>query len=281
MSSRLEKQVVLVTGCSSGIGRALARQLKATGHRPIATGRRLESLADLAADGIETLQLDVRDPASVATAVQAALARAGQIDVLVNNAGMSVFGPLAETPFDRLAALFETNVLGMVAVTKAVFPAMADRRSGRIVNMGSAVGLLPVPFLAGYCASKSAVHVLSQALRIEARPFGIEVVVVQPGGVESKIAESGPGDIERYRAQGSRYQPYYEGIRKCAEASQDDAMPADEFATELVERAFALPAPRTVRLGTGVHFLTKVASMPEEQRDAVFSSSYGLAPSSS
>jgi NAD(P)-dependent dehydrogenase (short-subunit alcohol dehydrogenase family) len=272
----LEQQVVLVTGCSTGIGRALVLELKAAGHRPLATARRPEAVADLAASGIETLPLDVRDPSSVAAAVESAIERAGRIDVLINNAGLTVFGPIVDTPLDRLKVLFETNVMGMLTVTQAVFPRMADRRRGLIVNMGSAVGLLPVPFLASYCASKSAVHILSQALRVEAKPFGIDVVVVQPGGVMSKIADSGPRDIERFRSGDSRYRPYFEGIRKCAEASQEDAMPADEFARELVARAFASPPPRTIRLGTGVHFLAKVANMPEEQRDAVFSGSYGL-----
>ncbi|HLK39116.1 MAG TPA: SDR family NAD(P)-dependent oxidoreductase, partial [Polyangiaceae bacterium] len=177
---------------------------------------------------------------------------------------------------DQLRVLFDTNVLGMLAVTQAVFPGMADRRGGRIINMGSAVGLVPVPFLASYCASKSAVHIVSQGLRLEAKPFGIDVVVVQAGGVQSNIAEAGLRDIERFKSPDSRYRPYYDGIRKCTEASQDDATPADEFARDLVARAFATPAPRTVRLGTGVNFLLKVANMPEEQRDAVFSGSYGL-----
>jgi short-subunit dehydrogenase len=272
----LEKQVVLVTGCSTGIGRALARELKARGHRPFATARRPEALSDLASEGIETLRIDVLDTASIQSAVDAVVERAGRIDVLINNAGMTAFGPIVETPLDKLRALFETNVMGTLAVTQAVFPKMADARHGLIVNMGSVVGLLPVPFLATYCASKSAVHILSEALRVEAKPFGIEVVVVQPGGVQSSIADSGPQEIERFRSPGSRYRSYYDGIRKCADASQDDAMPAEEFAQELVAEAFTTPPPRVIRIGTGTNYVKKLASMPEDQRDAVFSSSYGL-----
>jgi NADP-dependent 3-hydroxy acid dehydrogenase YdfG len=272
----LERQVVLVTGCSTGIGRALVRELQATGHRPFATARRPETIADLAAAGIETLRLDVRDASSITSAVEAVIARAGRIDVLINNAGVGAYGPIAEMPLDKLRGLFDTNVFGLVAVTQCVFPRMADRRRGLIVNMGSAAGLLPIPYLAAYCASKSAVHFVSECLRMEAKPFGIEVVVVQPGGVQSNIADSGPQDIERFRSPESRYRRYYEGIRKCAEASQDDAMPADEFAREVIEAAFATPPPRTIRTGTGATFLTKLAGTPEEQRDAVFVSSYGL-----
>jgi NADP-dependent 3-hydroxy acid dehydrogenase YdfG len=108
----LKAQVVLVTGCSTGIGRALARELKARGHRPFATARRTESIAELAAEGIETLALDVNDPATVKAAVATAMDRAGRIDVLINNAGINLFGPLMELRADEIRPVFETNVLG-------------------------------------------------------------------------------------------------------------------------------------------------------------------------
>jgi NAD(P)-dependent dehydrogenase (short-subunit alcohol dehydrogenase family) len=272
----LEHQVVLVTGCSTGIGRALARELHARGHRAFATARRLASIADLAPEGIDTLPLDVKDPGSIRAAVQAVVDRAGRIDVVVNNAGVNVFGPLAELPLDSLRDVFETNVLGLAAVTQAVFPYMADRRAGRIVNVGSVVGVLPTPFAGGYCASKSAVHMLSEVLRMEVSPFGIDVVVVQPGGVKSSIADSGARGLERYRAPGSRYHPVYAGIEKRAYASQDDPMPAEDFARELVTQAFATPPPRMIRLGTGADRLPQLAELPGEQRDAMLSSTFGL-----
>jgi NADP-dependent 3-hydroxy acid dehydrogenase YdfG len=272
----LVKQVVLVTGCSTGIGRALVRELRAAGHRPMATARRLESIADLAGEGVETLRLDVCDPPSVAAAVNEVVARAGRLDVVINNAGVTAFGPIAETPLDKIRSLFETNVMGLLAVTQAVFPQMAEQRRGLVVNFGSIVGLVPVPFATGYCASKSAVHMLSEGLRIEAKPFGIDVVVVQPGAVKSSIADSGAQDIERYRAADSRYARFYEGIRKCAYSSQDDPMPAEDFARELVAKALTTPAPRTLRLGTGARYLAKLAEMQGEPRDALLASGYGL-----
>ena len=272
----LEKQVVLVTGCSTGIGRALSRELRARGHRPFATARRLESIADLASEGIDTVQLDVKDAASIGAAVRTVVDVAGRIDVLVNNAGLNVFGPLAEVPLESLRDVFETNVLGLAAVTQAVFPRMADRRSGLIVNVGSVVGFLPTPFAGGYCATKSAVHMLSEVLRMEVRPFGIEVIVVQPGGVKSSIADSGARGLERYRCESSRYHRAYPGIEKRAYASQDNPMPAEDFARELVTQAFAIPPPRVIRLGTGTDLLTRLAEMPGEQRDAMLSSNFGL-----
>ncbi|HEX4476356.1 MAG TPA: SDR family NAD(P)-dependent oxidoreductase [Polyangiaceae bacterium] len=274
--SSLERQVVLVTGCSTGIGRALATELRARGHRPFATARRLESISDLAQAGVDTLALDVNDPASIASAVKAVIERAGRLDVLINNAGVNTFGPLLEVPLDKARQVFETNVLGVVATTQAVFPHFAERRAGRIINVGSVVGVLPTPFAASYCASKSAVHMLSDVLRMEVKPFGIDVVVVQPGGVRSHIAATSASDVERYRGAPSHYGFAYEGIVKRANASQENPMPAEEFAAELVKLGFATPAPRVIRLGTGSEYLPKLAELPPDDRDAMLSANYGL-----
>jgi NAD(P)-dependent dehydrogenase (short-subunit alcohol dehydrogenase family) len=274
--SLLEKQVVLVTGCSTGIGRALACELAGRGHRVFASARRLESISDLAVIGAQPLELDVTQPESIARAVGSVLQRVGRIDVLVNNAGVNTFGPLTELPLEKVRSLFETNVLGLLAVTQAVFAPMAERRSGRLINVGSVVGLLPTPFAGAYCASKAAVHMLSEVLRMELQPFGIDVVVVQPGGVKSSIADSGSGDIARYDTESSKYRPAYNGIVKRAYASQDNPMPAEEFARQLVEQAFETPPPRTIRLGTGADYLPQLAEMPPEQRDPLLSKAYEL-----
>jgi NADP-dependent 3-hydroxy acid dehydrogenase YdfG len=274
--SSLEKQVVLVTGCSTGIGRALSRELRARGHRPFATARRLESISDLAAEGIETLQLDVEDGGSIERAVGQIRERAGRLDVLVNNAGKNVFGPILEVPLADVRGVFETNVMGLLAVTQAVFPVMADQQSGLILNVGSVVGLLPTPFAGGYCATKSAVHMLSEVIRMEVRPFGIDVVVVQPGGVKSSIADSASRELDRYSLDSSRYHRAYDGIKKRAYASQDNPMLAEDFARELVLQAFVTPPPRIIRLGTGSEHLPRLAELPGEQRDAMLSANYGL-----
>jgi NAD(P)-dependent dehydrogenase (short-subunit alcohol dehydrogenase family) len=260
--------VWLVTGCSTGIGRALAGELVARGHRTFASARKLEAVADLASAGAETLALDVNDPASVSAAVETVVARAGRIDVVVNNAGINVYGPLVEIPLERIQALFSTNVLGVIAVVQAAFPHMAARRAGRIVNVGSVVGVLPTPWAAPYCASKSAVHMLSDVLRIEVRPFGIDVVEVQPGAVQSSIADSGSHDLARYAAPTSHYRAATEGIRRRAYASQMDPMPTDEFARRMIEACFADPPPRVVRLGARVDALAELAAADPDTRDA-------------
>jgi NAD(P)-dependent dehydrogenase (short-subunit alcohol dehydrogenase family) len=269
-------RVVLVTGCSTGIGRALARELHARGHRVFASARNRAALDELAAAGIATLALDVNDPASIQAAVDQVIAAAGRIDVLINNAGVNHFGPLMELPLASLRSVLDTNVVGLAAVTQAVFPHMADRRSGLVINVGSVVGLLATPFAAAYCASKSAVHMLSEVLRMELAPFGIRVVVVQPGGVKSSIAVSGSRDLERYSQASSRYQPAYDGIVKRANASQDKPMLAEDFARELIAQAFVAQPPRVIRLGTGSDTLPKLAELPGEERDKLMHAIYGL-----
>ena len=167
-------------------------------------------------------------------------------------------------------------MIGLVAVAQAVIPSMAARGRGRIVNVGSVVGILPTPYAGAYCASKAAVHSLSDVLRMEVAPFGIDVVVVQPGGVRSAISETGSSDIERYRTEGSLYRAGWDGIHKRAWASQQGAMPAEDFAREMVAQAFADPAPRLIRLGTGSDSLPRMAELPGEERDAMLSASFGL-----
>jgi len=269
-------RVVLVTGCSTGIGRALALELHGRGERVFATARNPAALSELASAGIATLALDVNDPASIEAAVGQVIAAEGRIDVLINNAGVNTFGPLMELPLVSLRTMLDTNVLGLAAVTQAAFPHMADRKSGLVINVGSVVGLLPTPYAGSYCASKSAVHMLSEVLRMELAPFGIRVVVVQPGGVKSSIAVNGSRDLERYAQPSSRYHKAYDGIVKRANASQDKPMLAEDFARELITQAFVADPPRIIRLGTGSDVLPKLAELPGEERDKLMHSLYSL-----
>ena len=144
--ARKENQVVLITGCSSGIGRALAREFAACGHRVVATARRLESIEDLGDDSIQILQLDVTDEHSVENAVKNAYALNGRIDIVVNNAGYALIGPVAEIELEDLRTQLETNVVGVVAMIRAVVPHMVERSGGRIVNIGSVSGVTATPF---------------------------------------------------------------------------------------------------------------------------------------
>ena len=183
-----EQKVVLITGCSSGIGRAAARRFAAEGFRVYASMRRPEAAAELRAEAaasnwaLFTPALDVTSDASVDAAVSALLAETGgRLDVLVNNAGYYLLGPVEETGPDQLRALYETNVFGVQRVTRAVLPAMRARATGAIVNISSVAGRVAVPVAGGYHSSKWALECLSEALRYELRPFGIRVAIVEPG----------------------------------------------------------------------------------------------------
>jgi NADP-dependent 3-hydroxy acid dehydrogenase YdfG len=148
----LRNQVVVITGCSSGIGRALAFEFHRKGYRTFATARRPESLKELSEQGLEAVRLDVAESSSVKAGISTVMERTGRIDILVNNAGFNPFGPLAEVPIEQIRSLFETNVIGPIAVIQEVFRHMVQQRSGRIVNIGSVAGLLPNPFAGPYSA---------------------------------------------------------------------------------------------------------------------------------
>ncbi|MEO5823765.1 MAG: SDR family NAD(P)-dependent oxidoreductase [Vicinamibacteraceae bacterium] len=180
--------VVLITGCSTGIGRAAASHLSACGHTVIATARRVEDLAGLAAAGCRTLPLDVTDEASMRAAVQAIETEHGRIDVLVNNAGYSQSGAVESVPLARTRAQFETNLFGPLRLTQLVLPGMRRRGTGHIVNVSSMGGRLVFPGGGVYHASKYALEAVSDALRYELRPFGVAVVLIEPGLIKTHFA---------------------------------------------------------------------------------------------
>jgi NAD(P)-dependent dehydrogenase (short-subunit alcohol dehydrogenase family) len=174
-----DQKIVLITGASSGIGRATAELLASRGYRVFSTARDPDTVAPVR--GVELLPLDVRDDASVASSVEAVLGQTGRIDVLVNNAGYSVVGAIEETSASEAQALFDTNVFGVLRMVRAVLPAMRRQGSGTIVNTSSVLGFLPAPFMGLYASSKHALEGLSESLDHEVRGFGIRVVLVEPG----------------------------------------------------------------------------------------------------
>jgi len=175
---------VLITGCSSGIGRAAAVELTKRGFDVIATARKPETLEDL--DVAEKLRLDVNDDASIGEVQK----NAGQVDVLVNNAGFGVGGPIESVPVAEIRRLFETNVFGCIRMIQAFVPQMRERGSGVVVNVSSIAGLVSSPLGGYYSASKHALEAISEALHYEVGHFGIKVRVVEPGGFETNIQEN-------------------------------------------------------------------------------------------
>ena len=198
----------LVTGCSSGIGRAVALSLHGAGYPVYATARRLESIKDLADAGLSTLALDVTDEASMGAAVARVVGDHGAVGVLVNNAGYALQGTVEETSLDEVRRQFETNVFGLVRLTQLCLPGMREQGWGRVVNMGSMGGRFTFPGGGFYHASKHSVEAISDALRLEVAPFGVRVCLVQPGPVQSGFGDTAVATIEDSAPGGSAYGDY-------------------------------------------------------------------------
>ena len=199
---------VLVTGASSGIGEATAVLLAHQGFRVFAGARRLEklkALEGLGAGRITALELDVTDEASIAAALKRVTEAGAALYGLVNNAGVSVTGPLEEVPLEDWRRQFETNVFGVVAMTRAVLPAMRAARGGRIVNVGSVAGRLASPFMGAYAGSKHALEGLSDSLRRELVPYGVKVSVIRPGFINTPFGEPEQDGFARYVGDGHPY----------------------------------------------------------------------------
>ena len=197
--------VWFITGCSSGFGLELARQAIERGYRTVVTARDLAKLpGDLASDQVLVLKLDVTEPDQVAAAVKAAQTRFGGIDVLVNNAGIGYFAAIEEGDAAEVRKMFEVNVFGLTSMVQAVLPGMRQRRRGFIVNLSSLAGLRGMPALGQYNATKFAVEGLSEALRREVEPLGIQVMVVNPSGFRTdwagRSANESEHPIEDYQA---------------------------------------------------------------------------------
>jgi NAD(P)-dependent dehydrogenase (short-subunit alcohol dehydrogenase family) len=179
-------KVALVTGASSGIGEATARQLAAAGYTVYAAARRIERMQELTEVGIHPLAMDVTDDTSLQAGVQTILEEQGRIDVLVNNAGYGSYGALEDVPIEEARAQMDVNVFGAARLTQLVLPTMRAQRSGTIVNITSMGGKITTPLGAWYHATKFALEALSDCLRMEVAPFGINVVVIEPGGIRTE-----------------------------------------------------------------------------------------------
>jgi NAD(P)-dependent dehydrogenase (short-subunit alcohol dehydrogenase family) len=181
------KRVVLVTGASSGIGLACATHLAGRGFRVYGTSRRAGAGQ---AGSFVMLTADVTDDGSVEQAVAAVLEREGRLDIVVNNAGMCIVGPVENTPIEEAKRQLEVNFFGAFRVCRAVLPAMRSQRGGYIVNISSIAGFTAIPYQAVYSASKFALEGLSESLRMEVRPFGVKVVIIEPGDHKTAITEN-------------------------------------------------------------------------------------------
>ncbi|MEU4164246.1 oxidoreductase [Actinoplanes sp. NPDC026670] len=182
----MSTKVALVTGASSGIGEATAKQLREAGHIVYAAARRVERMQHLAASGIHVLAMDVTDEETMQAGIDRIVTEQGRIDILVNNAGYGSYGALEDVPMEEARRQFEVNVFGAARLAQLVLPHMRRQRSGTIVNVTSMGGKIYTPLGSWYHATKYALEAISDCLRIEVAPFGIDVVVIEPGGIRTE-----------------------------------------------------------------------------------------------
>ncbi len=238
-------QVILVTGCSSGIGRATALEASRRGHRVFASARNRSDLADLERrDNLTALALDVTDPASVRAAVELVLARAGRIDALVNNAGYAQYGAVEEVTPEEWRAVFEVNFFGLLDVTRAVLPAMRAARRGTIVLISSLGGRVSVPFASPYCASKHALEAVADALRVETAPFGVRVATVEPGPIDTRFADRARSIVGPLIARPGPYRAFYANAERAMDGDFRRGHLPPEAVARVVVAAIESPRPR-------------------------------------
>ncbi|MDB4286001.1 SDR family oxidoreductase [bacterium] len=221
-------KIILITGASSGIGEAIALHLVSQGHTVYGTSRKARE----SKSGIQFVKLDVDDEHSVQTGVKEVLSKESQIDVVVNCAGMGILGAVEEIPIDNARQVMETNLFGVMRMCQAVLPGMRAQRSGVIINISSIIGEIGLPFRGLYAASKFAMEGMSEALRMEVAPFGVKVVVVQPGGFRTNIAEHRP---ETDLGSASPYEHFLTHIKAMIYEEVEEA-PTPESVGYLIEK---------------------------------------------
>jgi len=273
-------KAVLITGCSTGIGRSTAEHLAARGWTVYATARRPESIADLAQRGCRTLALDVCDEGSMRAAVTQIEQAEGAIGVLVNNAGYGQEGVFEEVPMTEVRRQFETNVFGLTRLTQLVLPGMRRQGWGKIVNLSSMGGKLTLPGGAFYHATKHAVEALSDALRFEVRGFGVDVIVIEPGPIKTQFGDTAINSLSSLSPPGSPYATFSAILQKKIKEAYEGPMAmlalGPEAVAKVIEKAITATRPKTRYPVTAAAriFMSMRRWLPDRAFDAFLSTQF-------
>ena len=238
------RRIILVTGASAGIGREAALLLAREGHAVYAGARRLDRLQELAEHGIRPVEMDVTRSGDNERAVSRIIEEEGRIDVLINNAGFGLYGPVEDIPLDDARYQFEVNLFGLAHLTQLVLPHMRAQRSGRIINVSSVVGKIFVPLGAWYVATKHALEGWSDCLRLETAPFNIQVVLVEPGAIKTEFIDVTRERLNEYyedTAYKAQFAPFFKMFDDPKATSR--STPAHVLGEVLLEAA-TTPRPR-------------------------------------
>jgi len=272
----MKLRTVLITGCSSGIGRALAEEFLRHGFHVYAAARNTDALSSLTDEHLTVVKMDVNNHDDINAAVEQIQQQHGQLDCLVNNAGYAAMGPVIELSDGALKQQFNTNVFAPMALTRAMLPLLRTSGNAQVVNIGSVSGILTTPFSGAYCATKAALHSLSDALRMELAPFAIKVITVQPGAIESKFGDNSLANLGDLIDDTSIYAPLRSAIESRATASQDNPTPATEFSKSLMAQLLSQPNA-VIRIGNGSRALPWMRRwLPIEWLDKILSKKFGL-----
>ncbi|QEN86096.1 oxidoreductase [Labrys sp. KNU-23] len=246
----MANKVAVVTGASSGIGESTALKLKDLGYTVYGVARRVDRMQHLVMSGIQILSMDVTDDVSMQTGIEKIIAGAGRIDVLVNNAGYGSYGAVEDVPMEEARAQFDVNVFGAVRLIQLILPHMREQRSGTIVNITSMGGKIHTPLGAWYHGTKFALEAISDCLRMEVQPFGIDVVVIEPGGIKTEWA----GIAARKLRKTSGASPYAAQANAMAESMVGEAsvkrQSPPQIIADTIAKAVTSSMPKT-RYATG------------------------------
>jgi NAD(P)-dependent dehydrogenase (short-subunit alcohol dehydrogenase family) len=263
-------KAVLITGCSTGIGRATAERLRAGGWKVYATARRPESIADLGEQGCQTLALDVTDEASMEAAVKHVEDAEGAVGVLINNAGYSQSGAVETVPLEDVRRQFETNVFGLLRMCQLALPGMRRQGWGRIVNISSIGGKVVFPGGGIYHGTKHAVEAISDAMRFEVKNFGVDVVIIEPGLIKTEFAEA----VAKEMPDGGDYAAFNQAVTDATREAYTGGLARfgggpDDVARK-IEKALKArrPKPRYAVTASAHVILTNRALLPDRGWDA-------------
>lgn len=240
-----QQQVILITGASSGIGKVAALDLIAKGHLVYGAARRVGKMNELEAAGGHAVEMDITEERQVQAAVARIVEEQGRIDVLINNAGYAVYGAVEDVSLEDARHQFEVNLFGLARITQEVLPHMRARKSGKIINMSSMGGKMYTPLGAWYHATKHALEGWSDCLRLELKPFNIDVVIIEPGIIETEF-----GDVMMEpmlaRSEGSPYESMAQAIARATnESYENGGGSSPDVISRLIDKAISSRKPKT------------------------------------
>ncbi|WP_419571753.1 SDR family oxidoreductase [Rheinheimera sp.] len=271
-----QNKTMLITGCSSGLGKALALQAMQAGYRVLATARKKTHQDELRALGLEAYELDVCDAASIQQLVLHLHQQNIQLDILVNNAGFGAIGPVLDATAQQMRQQFDTNLFAVAELTQACLPFLL-RQQGLVVNIGSVSARLTTPFAGWYCASKAALHGISDAMRMELAPLGVRVLTVQAGAIATGFADNAQAGVAARLKPQSLWWRFRSGIEKRANASQQHPTPAEQLARQLLRSIRSPACTGMVRLGNGSVLLAVLSVLlPRRWLDRRLQRQFGL-----